>query len=170
MDLALGDSFSPRSLKPTRERMASEPAAPAPEQAPESRPTWVFDLDGCIIDSLTGTSLRPGARGVLEQLHSSSSTVLLWSAGGAEYARERAKEHGIDGLFDGFHAKERRDADGRYVTGQLCTPLPSLLFIDDRPEDMPIDAEVVAVHPYIAPSPYDRGLYPLARRAGLSSW
>ena len=27
---------------------------------------WVFDVDGCLVDSLTGTSLRPGARELLD--------------------------------------------------------------------------------------------------------
>ena len=26
---------------------------------------WAFDVDGCLVDSLTGTSLRPGALEVL---------------------------------------------------------------------------------------------------------
>jgi FMN phosphatase YigB (HAD superfamily) len=146
------------------------PAIQEPDQVPPTRPTWVFDLDGCLIDSLTGRSLRPGARDLLDQLHWSKATLLLWSAGGAEYARERAREHGIEDLFDGFHAKDCRDGDGRYVTRQLSAPQSSIIFIDDRPEDMPIGTEVVAVHPYISPSPYDRGLHPVGRRAGLNLW
>src|SRR5581483_7077971 len=35
---------------------------------PVAAAVWVFDVDGCIVDSLTGTSLRPGARELLEHL------------------------------------------------------------------------------------------------------
>jgi hypothetical protein len=32
------------------------------------------------------------------------------------------------------------------------------VFVDDRPEDMPTGAEVVAVFPYLADNPHDRAL------------
>lgn len=131
--------------------------------------TWVFDVDGCLIDSLTGTSLRPGAADLLAHLRSRACRVLLWSAGGADYARERARAQSIDKLFDGFHGKDERDANGRYLTGELGVHIATTVFVDDRPEDMPVEADVVAVSPYIAPLPHDHGLDVVARRAGLET-
>ncbi len=49
---------------------------------------WVFDVDGCLVDSLTGTSLRPGAQDIVMRL-AAQGRVLLWSAGGEGYARAR---------------------------------------------------------------------------------
>ena len=43
---------------------------------------WAFDVDACLVDSITGTSLRPLARPVLESLRAQGATVVLWSAGG----------------------------------------------------------------------------------------
>ena len=118
--------------------------------------TWVFDVDGCLIDSLTGKSLRPGAADLLEQLHASGRTIVLWSAGGAEYAEARATNHDIAKYVHSFHDKDERDLDGRYIPRFLSDS--SAVFVDDRPEDMPLDADVIAVSPYIGPNPHDRGL------------
>jgi long-chain acyl-CoA synthetase len=127
---------------------------------------WVFDVDGCLIDSLSGSSLRPGASQLLVHLRRSGCTVLLWSAGGADYAELRMQPHGVDTLFDGFHDKDVRDSDGRYIPSFLTDPLAAV-FVDDRPEDMPVGAEVVTVSPYLSDTPWDRGLAPAATRAGL---
>jgi FMN phosphatase YigB (HAD superfamily) len=126
---------------------------------------WVFDVDGCLIDSLTGTSVRPGALKLLTELRSRGCQLLLWSAGGADYAHERAREHGLADFFDAFHDKEGRDADGRYIADALCTDLGRVVFVDDRPEDMPLGADVVAVAPYLVDNPYDRALAAVTRRA-----
>jgi long-chain acyl-CoA synthetase len=127
---------------------------------------WVFDVDGCLVDSLTGTSLRPGAVELVTHLRRRGCSVLLWSAGGAEYARQRAAEHGVASLFDGFHGKEVRDQTGRYIPG-FVVDLGTTVFVDDRPEDMPLGANVVAVAPYLVDDRHDRGLAPAAARAGL---
>src|SRR5271154_3734909 len=76
---------------------------------------WVFDVDGCLVDSLTGTSLRPGARQILEHL-GGRSRVFLWSAGGDAYARARAEQFRVDHLLSGYFSKEGRAADGCYLT------------------------------------------------------
>jgi long-chain acyl-CoA synthetase len=127
---------------------------------------WVFDVDGCLIDSLTGTSLRPGTAELLEHLRAEGHRVLLWSAGGADYAAGRAAEAGVGHLVHGCHGKERRDDAGRYLP-PFRDELDSVVFVDDRPEDMPVAADVVSVSPYLAPNVHDRGLAEVARRAGL---
>ena len=79
---------------------------------------WVFDVDGCLVDSLSGTSLRPGARELLDSL-AGRARVLLWSAGGDAYARARAEQFQVDHLVSGCFSKEGRDAEGRYLTTHL---------------------------------------------------
>ena len=119
---------------------------------------WVFDVDGCLIDSLTGSSVRPGTHQLLEDLRTHGCEVLLWSAGGADYARARAEEHGFEHLIDAFHAKDGRDGAGRYCTTAFAADLSGVVFVDDRPEDLPVGADIIAVFPYLATNPHDRGL------------
>ena len=129
--------------------------------------SWVFDVDGCLIDSLTGTSLRPGARDVLEHLARQGRHIILWSAGGEAYARARAEEFGLDHLVSGCFAKEGRDGDGCYLTAHLALHTDHAVFVDDRPENLPRILNVLAVSPYLSDDPHDRGLQRVARRAGL---
>jgi long-chain acyl-CoA synthetase len=153
--------------------------APMSPPPPRSDPgCWVFDVDGCLVDSLTGTSLRPGARELLEHLADTGGVVVLWSAGGDTYARARAEALGVDHLVTGFFAKDGRDPDGSYRTAHLPVPasLPShpahpatrtTVFVDDRPEDLADTLDVIAVSPYLSDDAFDRGLKPVAQRAGL---
>src|SRR5215213_4625974 len=103
---------------------------------------WVFDVDGCLVDSLTGSSVRPGTHELLGDLRARGTRVVLWSAGGARYARERAEEHRFDHLVDAFHDKNGRDDAGRYTTAVFAKDLRGVVFVDDRPEDMPVGADV----------------------------
>ena len=128
---------------------------------------WVFDVDGCLIDSFRGTSLRPLASEILSHLAQSDDQVVVWSAGGSDYARERLRRLGVDGFVDRFEEKEGRDEAGRYLTACLGTEYERLIFIDDRPEDMPVGADVLAVAPYLIENPRDRGLRLVADRLGL---
>ena len=158
------------------DRLASDDPTGAPSSGRQpSRASlhgsWIFDVDGCLIDSLTGTSLRPGARDILEHLAATGRPVILWSAGGDAYARHRADQFGLAGLVDGFFAKDGRDADGCYLTTHLPLPHPgdqSAVFVDDRPEDLDPTLDVIAVSPYLSEDPFDRGLDEVARRAGLA--
>jgi phosphoglycolate phosphatase-like HAD superfamily hydrolase len=126
---------------------------------------WVFDVDGCLIDSLAGTSLRPGAAALLDALRDRGVRTVLWSAGGSDYARDRVTPLGMAERFDAFHDKDGRDADGRYRTDHFLTDLVGVVFVDDRPEDLPLGADVVAVSPYLTHNPYDRGLDAALARA-----
>jgi long-chain acyl-CoA synthetase len=128
---------------------------------------WVFDVDGCLVDSLSGTSLRPGAREILEHL-AKRTRVFLWSAGGAGYAQARAEQFRVDHLLSGYFSKEGRDADGCYLTTHLPVRGGSAVFVDDRPEDLAGDVDLLTVSPYLAEDPHDRGLDLVAQRAGLT--
>jgi long-chain acyl-CoA synthetase len=159
------------------DRLASDdPTGPptlAPQPHQKSQPnSWIFDVDGCLIDSLTGTSLRPGARHILEHLATANRRVILWSAGGDSYARGRAEQFGVAGLIDGFFAKDGRGADGCYLTAHLPLHHPRVraVFVDDRPEDLAHTLDVIAVSPYLSDDPFDRGLDEVARRAGLAGF
>jgi phosphoglycolate phosphatase-like HAD superfamily hydrolase len=131
--------------------------------------TWVFDVDGCLVDSLTGTSIRPGALDLLDDLRRAHRRIVLWSAGGAEYAEDHATRLGIHARFDAFLGKDERGQDGRYVTDGIAPELTDVVFVDDRPEDLPAAADVVRVSPYLTPNAHDRGLAPVARRAALAA-
>ena len=119
---------------------------------------WVFDVDGSVIDSLTGSSLRPGTAALITALRAAFVTVVWWSAGGDDYALARAEQHAVDALVDQFAAKEGRDGNGRYLTHHVAGDGDDVVFVDDRPEDLPIGATVIAVSPYLAHNPRDRGL------------
>jgi phosphoglycolate phosphatase-like HAD superfamily hydrolase len=125
---------------------------------------WAFDVDGCLVDSITGTSLRPLARPVLEQLRAQGSTVVLWSAGGGDYARRKARAVGIDDLVHAFYDKEQRGADGRYLVAHLAAEHRPDVCVDDRPEELPTHVDPVGVSPYLAPNPHDVGLAALLER------
>jgi long-chain acyl-CoA synthetase len=133
----------------------AEPGEVAADTGGDS--TWVFDVDGCLVDSLSGTSLRPGARELLAHLKP-GHRVFLWSAGGDEYARARAAQFGVDDLVDGYFAKDGRDADGRYLTAHLPLVAGRSVFVDDRPEDLADVLEVILVSPYLVDDRFDRGL------------
>lgn len=113
---------------------------------------------------MSGTSLRPGAQALLANLRGREHRVVLWSAGGADYARHCADAHGLLESVDECHGKESRDADGRYRPGAFAAALTDVVFVDDRPEDMPVGAEVIAVSPYLSHNPHDRGLEPVVAR------
>ena len=147
-------------------RTSSNLGRPGGGESPPDAHCWVFDVDGCLVDSLTGTSLRPGAREILDAL-AGHARVLLWSAGGDVYALARARQFQVDHLVSGFFSKEERDARGCYLTTHLPVGAGGAVFVDDRPEDLAEDLDVVAVSPYLAEDAHDRGLELVAQRIGL---
>jgi hypothetical protein len=149
----------------TGERLKEDPILP--NETSLGSEWWVFDVDGCLVDSLTGTSLRPGARELLGQLQECSAGVILWSAGGDRYALQRARQFSIEQFIAGFFGKDERDDDGFYRTDHLPAGCQGAVFVDDRPEDLPKRLDVLAVSPYLSDDPHDRGLDTAARRAGV---
>lgn len=123
---------------------------------------WVFDVDACLVDSLTGTSLRPLAEPLLERLRALGVHTVLWSAAGQEYARRRADQVGVDHLFDGFLGKVAQDAEGRWCCSEvLDLGHGHVTFVDDRPHELGECGRTIGVNPYLAPRPHDRGLAPV---------
>ena len=71
----------------------------------------------------------------------------------------------MEHLVNGYFSKEGRDAQGRYLTTHLPLGPGRVVFVDDRPEDLPHELEVIAVSPYLSEDPHDRGLRAAAARA-----
>ena len=117
---------------------------------------WCFDLDGCLVDSMAGTHLRPFARELLTELIARDVDVRIWSAGGAEYSERVAARVGIGDLISSYHFKER-GADGKWG----LPPLPSgagVVCVDDQPEGVPDHVRTIRVFPYLGPRPHDQAL------------
>ena len=125
---------------------------------PDSPAVWVFDVDGCLIDSISGTSLRPLADLLIGDLRARDVTVVLWSAGGAAYARRRARQVGIEALVTAFYDKATRDAEGRWSIDHFLPAHRQAIFVDDQPDEVPRAVRVIGVSPYIGENLHDRGL------------
>jgi phosphoglycolate phosphatase-like HAD superfamily hydrolase len=119
------------------------------------RRRWRFDVDGCLVDSFAGTSLRPHAAELLGALKAAGCEVTVWSAGGADHAARVLDRVGIAHLVDGVHDKDR-GPDGRWTLDDVDAA--DLVCVDDQPEGLPDGVEAVAVFPYIGPDPNDRAL------------
>ena len=125
------------------------------------RDCWVFDVDGCLVDSLTGTSLRPGARDIVMHLAARRPRVLLWSAGGGEYAAGSCRAvRSRSPLQMAIYPKDGRDGDGLLLDVASPVAPGRTVFVDDRPEDLRRDLEVlvgVALPERRPPRPGARG-------------
>jgi long-chain acyl-CoA synthetase len=119
---------------------------------------WVFDLDGTLIGSVRSDQLRPGTSALLDALAAQGIDCVLWSAGGADYARDKAREHGIEDRFVAFYAKASRDASARYTVDHFGDVHRPDVFVDDSPIDLPLDGNVVSVPQFIGGNASDRAL------------
>jgi long-chain acyl-CoA synthetase len=117
-----------------------------------------FDLDGTLVGSIGSDRLRPGAIETLGRLVERGDSCVLWSAGGAQYARGVATRHGIDRYFVAFYDKGTRGEDGRYTVSHLDSGHLPDVFVDDSVIDLPIDATVIEVSQFIGNNKSDRGL------------
>ena len=117
---------------------------------------WCFDLDGCLVDSLAATHLRPHADVLLAGLVERGAEVRIWSAGGADYAERVAHRVGIADWITSYHDKDRGPS-GFWDP----PPVPdghALVCIDDQPDGEPPHVETIAVFPYLGRSPHDSAL------------
>jgi long-chain acyl-CoA synthetase len=125
-----------------------------PPDVASQRRAWVFDVDGCLVDLTGGTTLRPLARELLEQLASRDIDTVLWSAGGAQYAARRAQATGIADLIVAYYDKAERDPDGRWSAAHIHARHMVITFVDDQPGEIP--DPVIGVSPYIGGNTHDR--------------
>lgn len=119
---------------------------------------WLFDIDGTLIGSIRSDQLRPGAVELLRILQSSSTTIVAWSAGGADYAKRMLAQCEIDHFFSAFYAKEERDEQGRYLVGHLAPQHQPGTLVDDYPKDVPTGGRVIGVRQFLGGNPVDSGL------------
>ena len=117
---------------------------------------WLFDLDGCLVDSFAATHVRPLAHEALHAVRGAGARVVLWSAGGADYAERVAGRVGIATHFHGFRSKDR-GADGRW-TLDVGVPSSRVTCVDDQPDGLPQHVRTIALFPYIGVNPHDRAL------------
>ena len=125
---------------------------------------WAFDLDGTLIGSVLCDVLRPHAPELLGRLTDNGAICVLWSAGGADYARRRAEQHGISHYFTAYYDKDRRDLDSRYLVDHFAVEHRPRVFVDDSPRDLPVGGEVIAVSQFIGGNPHDGGLLSVLQR------
>lgn len=134
------------------------------------RPVWAFDVDGTLIGSIRSDRTRPGARELLEELDRRGVVVVVWSAGGEDYARRMASRHGFDDVVAAFYGKDGRGTDGRYLTDHFADEHRPLVFVDDVPDDLPHGARVVRVPQFFGSNNADASLHDVrAELAGDSS-
>ncbi len=84
---------------------------------------------------------------------------MLWSAGGADYARRKAGDHGLGDRFVEYYAKAVRDPSMRYVVDHFDRSHRPDVFVDDSPVDLPLGARVVPVPQFIGGNIADRALF-----------
>lgn len=130
-------------------------------------PLWAFDVDGTIIGSIRNDRLRSGTAELLSALAERRVKVVLWSAGGAEYAALMADRHGIAHFFDAFYDKKDRGADGRYLTDHFHPEHRPTLFVDDSPDEMPSDSTVIGVAQFFGGNSADRALWSLFEKLDM---
>lgn len=119
---------------------------------------WAFDVDGCLIDLLGGTTLRPLAIEVLAAVAARGDVAVLWSAGGAQHAERKAAALGLTDYVSGCYDKGELDDAGRWTTTHLPGRHVPHVCVDDAPEHLPANVHGYPVRPYTAPAPHDRGL------------
>jgi hypothetical protein len=118
-----------------------------------------IDVDGTLIGSIRSDVTRPGAVELLRALAVRGWVTVLWSAGGAEYATRKAREHGLLPYVDACYAKADRGVDRRYRTDHFGAGHAPVVFVDDVPADLPLGARVVPVSQFLGANSADSALY-----------
>jgi hypothetical protein len=121
-----------------------------------SAEVWLFDLDGCLVDSFAATDLRPMAHDALGAVRAAGARVVLWSAGGVDYALRVAERLGIHVHFDDVLAKQR-GTDGRWLLDASLASA-AVTCVDDQPDGLPEGVRAVGLFPYVGPNANDRAL------------
>lgn len=118
---------------------------------------WWFDLDGTLTDSMAATSLRPFTIELLETLRAAGHRIVMWSAGGDDYARRVCERIEIARYFEAFHTKVRGEG-GRWVLPELDGPAHLTVCVDDQIDGVPAGVRAIRVFPYLGHNPHDRSL------------
>lgn len=129
---------------------------------------WAFDIDGTIIGAIRSDVLRPNVRTVFEAIIANGSLVVLWSAGGAEYAERMAVRHTVDDLVHAYFAKPDRSGAPYYSVDHIPNDLRPHVFVDDSPSDLPPHWDVIAVDQFMGSNQRDSGLDVVLARLSIS--
>lgn len=121
---------------------------------------WVFDVDGTLIGSIRSDRLRPGAQELLETLTACGRTVVVWSAGGAEYAERMLEQFGLEHHVSAFYHKDTRGPDGRYLVDHMRPEHRPGTLVDDYPHEVSDRCRVIGVRQFLGGNLSDRGLEP----------
>jgi hypothetical protein len=132
-----------------------------------SRPTpapWAFDVDGSLVDLMTGRTLRPHAVELISHLIAADVPVLVWSAGGADYARRTLAGTPFADAVVGYYDKIA-GPDGRWRLDVFDPHPRPVVCVDDDTTCLPDGPRVLAVWPFISPNPHDHRLLDVLRIA-----
>jgi hypothetical protein len=119
---------------------------------------WVFDIDGTLIGSVRSDRLRPGARELIGVLRERGTTVVAWSAGGADYAERMLARFDLHRDFSAFYAKEARGPCGRYLIDHLPPEHRPGTLVDDYPDEVSDHGRIIRVRQFLGGNPTDTGL------------
>lgn len=119
---------------------------------------WVFDVDGTLIGSILSDRLRPGAVELLDTLRSRGTTLVVWSAGGADYARRMLDQFALTDHFSACYAKDARGPDGRYTVDHMHPDHRPGTLVDDYPLEVEQAVRVIGVSQFLGGNSNDIGL------------
>jgi hypothetical protein len=120
---------------------------------------WVFDVDGTLIGSIRSDRLRPGVEELLGILEANGTTLVVWSAGGAEYAERMLEQFGLARRFSAFYHKETRGTDGRYRVDHMRPEHRPGTLVDDYPHEVAECARIIGVRQFLGGNSSDAGLH-----------
>ena len=122
------------------------------------RDVWLFDVDGTLIGSIRSDVLRPRVVELFDLLRRDGRTIVVWSAGGADYARRKLDRFDLTGYVACFYDKDRRGRDGRYLVSHLPPQHRPGTCVDDFPHEAPPGSRIVGVPQFFGGNPVDNGL------------
>ena len=129
---------------------------------------WAFDIDGTLIGAIRSDVLRPGVIDVFTAINAVGARVVLWSAGGADYAQRMADNHGLTDHVHGYFEKPDRAGAPFYSVDHFPNTIRPTVFVDDSPSDLPPHWDVIAVEPFMGSNAHDRGLDAVLNRLAQS--
>lgn len=130
---------------------------------------WLFDVDGTLIGSVRSDRLRPGAERLIRTLCARGKTLVVWSAGGADYAERMMARFGLDGFVSAFYSKQARGHDGRYTIDHFLPEHWPGTIVDDAAHEAPIAPRVLDVSQFLGSNQHDKGLDEALRLAGAGA-
>ena len=119
---------------------------------------WLFDVDGTLIGSIRSGVLRPRVVELFDLLRRNGETIVVWSAGGADYARRKLDRFDLTGHVAGFYDKDRRGRDGRYLVSHLPPHHRPGTCVDDFSGEVPLESRIVRVPQFFGGNSADNGL------------